>query len=155
MKQSEERVRTLEQRNVQESEVAGQREEARGDEAGGKEETEKLRERLRELEIRMEVEERMKRKRNIIIKGVKLGYGTGEEEVKNLMRDIGAQVRVEEVRNLAGQKGRKRQHSISENREQAREERGFGEEQEHKKKKTGKRREKSESGVLECFRAKK
>ena len=52
----------------------------------------------------MEGKERMKRKRNIIIKGVKVGSGTGEEEVKNLMRDIGAQVRVEEVRKLAGKK---------------------------------------------------
>ena len=49
-------------------------------------------------------EERMKRKRNIIIKEVKVRSGTGEEEVKNLMRDIGAKVRVEEVRNLIGKK---------------------------------------------------
>ena len=55
----------------------------------------------------MEGEERMERKRKIIIKGVKVGSGTGEEEVKNLMRDIGAQVRVEEVRNLAGKKEEK------------------------------------------------
>ena len=55
----------------------------------------------------MEGEERMKRERNIILKGVKVWSGTGEEEVKNLMRDIGAQVRVEEVRNLVGKKGGK------------------------------------------------
>ena len=52
----------------------------------------------------MEGEERMKRKRNIIIKEVQVGSGTGEEELKNLMSDIGAQVRVEEVRNLAGKR---------------------------------------------------
>ena len=64
---------------------AREREEARGSEAGVNEEHERLRERL-------------------IIKGVKVGSGTGEEEAKNLMKDIGAEVRVEEVRNLVGKK---------------------------------------------------
>ena len=81
MKQLEERVRTLELRNEREGEVAGQKEEARGGEAGVNEENERLREGLREVKRRMEGEERIKRKRNIIIKGGKAGSGTGEEEV--------------------------------------------------------------------------
>ena len=104
MKQLEERVRTLELRNKREGEVAGQREEAKGGEAGVNGENERLRERLREVERRVEGEERMKRKRKIIIKEVKSGSGTGEEEVVNLRRDIGAQLWVEEVRNLVGKR---------------------------------------------------
>ena len=41
---------------------------------------------LNKVERRVEEEERIKRKRNIIIKGVKLGSGTAEEAVKNLKK---------------------------------------------------------------------
>ena len=60
-------MRTLELRNEREGEDTQQREEARGGKAGVNEENERLRERLREVDRRIEGEERMTRKRNIII----------------------------------------------------------------------------------------
>ena len=76
----------------------------------------------------------MKRKRNIIIKGVKVGSGTGEEGVKNLMRDIGAQVRVEWGRNLVGKnKGKGSILLVKVGSEEDRN-KGFGEEEEVERK---------------------
>ncbi|XP_033231657.1 golgin subfamily A member 6-like protein 22 [Belonocnema kinseyi] len=43
-------------------------------------------------------------KKNIIVKGLKVDNGKAEEEIRKVMRDIGAQVRVEGIRGLKGNK---------------------------------------------------
>lgn len=49
----------------------------------------------------MEIEERERRKRNIIIKGVEVREGKREKAVEKIMRAIGVKVKVEEVRKIA------------------------------------------------------
>lgn len=67
----------------------------------------RLRRRLTNVERRVEGEQRSMREKNVIIKGLRLNSETGEENVKNLMRDIEAQMRMEGVKRVGGRKGGK------------------------------------------------
>jgi len=44
--------------------------------------------------------ERNERRRNILIKGLKVGEGEMKERVEELVKDIGRDIKVEEVRNI-------------------------------------------------------
>ncbi|XP_033221223.1 uncharacterized protein LOC117175624 [Belonocnema kinseyi] len=63
-------------------------------------ENERLRNRLLQIEKHIEGEERAKRKKTVMVKGLKVNSETGEEEVKKLMKDIGAKIRVEGVQRV-------------------------------------------------------
>lgn len=59
---------------------------------------------IKELDGRLERKEREKRRRNIVIKGIKITKGKRREVVEKMMKDIGAKVKVEEIRRLKGNK---------------------------------------------------
>lgn len=54
------------------------------------------------MERNLERKERKERKRNVIIKGLEVKEGKGEGAVEEMLRDIGAKVKIEEVRKLRG-----------------------------------------------------
>lgn len=71
---------------------------------GGEEE---WRERVRKLERRYEQKERGERKRTILLKGLKKGEGGLKENVEEVMKRIGVEVKVEEIRKIeAGKRER-------------------------------------------------
>lgn len=65
--------------------------------------------RVGEMETKLEVKEREERRKNIIIKRVEVREGRRKEAVEDLMRVIGAEIKIEEVRRIEeGIEGRKR-----------------------------------------------
>ncbi|KAK2579365.1 hypothetical protein KPH14_000824 [Odynerus spinipes] len=58
--------------------------------------------RVKGVEKRMELWEREERKRNIIIKGVKLGEWEAKGKVEELMKIMGVEGEVERIRELTG-----------------------------------------------------
>lgn len=58
------------------------------------------RERLRQMERRLERKEREERKRNVVIKGLRLEGKELKEEVENVFKRIDAKVEIEEVRSV-------------------------------------------------------
>jgi len=65
---------------------------------GGEEEN--WRERVRKLERRCEIRERGERKRNLLIRGLKEGKEGMREEVERVMKRIGVEVKVKEIRRI-------------------------------------------------------
>ncbi|XP_070169546.1 uncharacterized protein [Polyergus mexicanus] len=104
LKLLEERVSKLELKKEPKVKEKGSLEEARESEVVKQEQNERWCLRLIEVERRMEGEERTKRKKNIIVKGLKADSEKGEKEFGKMMRDIGAQVKVEGIRRLEGKK---------------------------------------------------
>ncbi|XP_033221173.1 trichohyalin-like [Belonocnema kinseyi] len=106
MKLLEEREREskIELSNKSKMGEKGSMEEVRECEVVKREQNERWRLRLIEAERRMEGEERAKRKKNIIVKGFKVDSERAEEEIMKVMRDIGAQFRLIEIRRLGGNK---------------------------------------------------
>lgn len=98
-----ESMREIEKR-VREIEVGGERE-VLGEEGGGRGGKE-LEERVKELERRWELKEREERWRNIMVKEIMVKDEEKREAVEEILRrrykEIGAKVRVEEVRKLKG-----------------------------------------------------
>ena len=70
-------------------------------------EKERLKSRIREIEKKMESEEKMKRSRNIVIRGIKVDSETGREEVEKLLGEIGAEVHVGEIKGVGRKNGGK------------------------------------------------
>lgn len=50
----------------------------------------------------LERKERKERRKNIVIKGIKVKEGKRREVVKEMMKDIGMKVKIEEIRRLKG-----------------------------------------------------
>lgn len=67
---------------------------------GGREGVEGMVERIRDMERKLEWREREKKKRNIVMKGLKVGKGRIEVEIEKVMSNIGVKVRIEEVRRI-------------------------------------------------------
>lgn len=72
-----------------------------GKEGVGREERE-VEKKVEEIEWRIEMKEREERKRNLLIRGLRVKEGKRKEAVEEIMRDIGAEVEVEEVKRLGG-----------------------------------------------------
>lgn len=62
--------------------------------------------RLRKIEKEGEMRERKERRRNSIVKGLEVKEGKKREIVENLLGDIGAEVKVEEISRVGGGKGK-------------------------------------------------
>lgn len=59
-----------------------------------------LGERVRKVEERWERRDRMERRRNVVIKGYKIRGGNVKEKVLEILKQVGAEVGVEEVREV-------------------------------------------------------
>lgn len=59
-----------------------------------------LERKIKELEGRWQRKTREKRKRNIVVKAVKITGGKEREAVKKIIKDTGAEVKIEEIRRL-------------------------------------------------------
>lgn len=67
---------------------------------GGKEGVEEMVERMRDMERKLEWREREKRKRNIVMKALKVGEGRIEVGIEKVMSNIGVKVRIEGMRRI-------------------------------------------------------
>ena len=70
-------------------------------------ENERLKSRIREIEKKMKSEEKIKRSRNIVIRGIKVDSETGREEVEKLLGEIGVEVHVGEINGVGRKNGGK------------------------------------------------
>lgn len=91
----------------------------------GKEEQDKgveIEGKVRELEKRLEAKEREERRRNVIIRGIEVKEGRRQEAVEEMLRVMGARVKVKEIRKL-GEKDKRGEIMLVklENEEQRRE----------------------------------
>lgn len=57
---------------------------------------------IKELEKGLERKERKEKRKNIVIKGIKVKEGKRREVVEEMMKDIGMKVKIEEIRRLKG-----------------------------------------------------
>lgn len=62
--------------------------------------------RLMEIERKMEMREREERRKNIIIKGVKVKNGRRREAVEEVLKRTGAKADMEEAKKLGGEEGK-------------------------------------------------
>lgn len=89
---------------MEESEEAGERGEC-GMEEGERERLERMVGRMRDMERKLEWREREEMKKNIVMRGLKVGEGNIETGIEKVMKDIGVEVRIEEVRRIKTGKG--------------------------------------------------
>lgn len=89
----------------------------------GKGEGEEMELRLKEIEKKMEKKEREERRKNLVIKGIEVKEGRKKKAVEGLMKDIGAEVKIEETWKIAEDrdKGREIVRIRIENEEKRRE----------------------------------
>lgn len=62
----------------------------------------KMEGRMKELERKLEAQERNKRRNNIVIRGLKIKDEKGKEEIEKLLKEIEANVEVKEVKGIGG-----------------------------------------------------
>lgn len=100
-----ERIGRLEER-IEDGIKKGERGERDKGQKNGREEREedRVQNRIREKERRWENSERVERRNNIIIRGIKREGREAKEKVEELLREIGVEGEVEEVRRMAGSK---------------------------------------------------
>lgn len=65
--------------------------------------------RLTEIEKRIEIKERKKRRRNIIIKGAEVKEGKKREAVEQILKIIGVKAEMGEIRKLEEEEGKDRE----------------------------------------------
>lgn len=56
--------------------------------------------RIKEIERSIQIKDREKRKRNVIVKGLKVGVGDARKEVEKIMEELGAEVKIREVKRI-------------------------------------------------------
>ncbi|XP_067214178.1 uncharacterized protein [Linepithema humile] len=88
------------ERRIEEMEGEGEKK-REGKRKEGKGEGEKIKLRLKEIEKKMERKEREERRKNLVIKGIEVKEGKRKEAVEGLMKDIGAEVKMEETWKIA------------------------------------------------------
>lgn len=86
-------------------------------------------ERIREIDKKLERKEREKRKNNIVIRGIEMKDGKRLETVEEIMRKIGVRDKLAEVRRLGGEKEKERENVVvklgsEENKKEVREIKG-------------------------------
>lgn len=64
---------------------------------------------VKEIKKKLERKEREKRRKNLIIKGLEVRERKRKEAVEGLMKDIGAEVKIEEIWRIAKDRGRERE----------------------------------------------
>lgn len=84
----EKRVRELEEREREGKETGGRRDET-----------------LRKLEWKIEMREREEKRSNVVIKGLRSGKNTIEKEVEKLMKDLGVEGDLKEIKEVEGREG--------------------------------------------------
>jgi len=62
---------------------------------------------IKEIERKLEMKERQESKKNITIRGLEVREGKRKEMVEDILENIGAKVKMEEVKKLGGGKGKK------------------------------------------------
>lgn len=72
----------------------------------------KIEKRIRKIEENIEREERLKRRRNLIFKGIREDSGRIREGVENICREIGVSVGIDEVKEVKAGKEEKRKMVI-------------------------------------------
>lgn len=97
------------ERRVKKLEMAEKEEE--GDEGGIREDKgrERIKERVKDIERKMELKERDDRKRNIIIRELEVKEGKRREAVEETFERIEVRVEIEEVKRLGGDKDKGRE----------------------------------------------
>ncbi|XP_067208522.1 golgin subfamily A member 6-like protein 22 [Linepithema humile] len=97
-KEMKKQIRGLERR-IKEMEGGGEKKREGKRKEGKGEEEMKLR--LKEIEKKMERKEREERRKKLVIKGIEVKEGKRKEAVEGLMKDIGAEVKIEETWKIA------------------------------------------------------
>lgn len=97
------------ERRVEKLEIAEKKGE--GSEGGIREDKgrERIKERVKDIERKMELKERDDRKRNIIIRGLEVKEGKRREAVEETFERIEVRVQIEEVKSLGGDKDKGRE----------------------------------------------
>ena len=98
IKEVEKRIEEVMLKNKASGVIEDNRGKGEGERRG--EEMQKMEGKMSELEWRMEKKEREGRRRNIVIKGIREGTGEIKEGVEKLLKEIGVEGRIEEVRRL-------------------------------------------------------
>lgn len=80
-----------------------------------------LEEKLKRLEKGMEVRERKERRRNVVVRELKVREGKRREAVEGLFKEIGTEVMMEKVNKVGGIHGKEIWQVISGNEDQKRE----------------------------------
>ncbi|XP_067208444.1 golgin subfamily A member 6-like protein 25 [Linepithema humile] len=88
------------ERRIEEMEREGEKK-REGKRKEGKGEGEKIKLRLKEIEKKIERKKREERRKNLVIKGIEVKEGKRKEAIEGLMKDIGAEVKIEETWKIA------------------------------------------------------
>ena len=75
-------------------------EEEKGGEGVGRGRDREMEEKVRVMEIRIERKEREDRKRNIVIRGLKIERGNARQEIEGIMKEIGVEVKMEKIKQV-------------------------------------------------------
>ncbi|XP_067207866.1 golgin subfamily A member 6-like protein 22 [Linepithema humile] len=96
------------ERRIEEMEGEGEKKKE-GKKKKGKGEEEEMKLRLKKIEKKMERKEREERRKNLVIKGIEVKEGRRKEAVEGLIKDIGAEVKIEETWRIAEDRDKRRE----------------------------------------------